>query len=270
MKDQSITKVIGQMPGSTVAVFAGIHGNERAGVLAMNKVRQSIHVNKGVVYFVLANPEAVAQSVRYLEKNLNRLFDPGNTGQTIEDRRARELMKILDQSDALLDLHGYNGPEDEPFIITGKKGLEIAKRLDFRHVVSEISKAGDGATDCYMESIDKPGLCLECGSNFRPEQYVGLAEKSIYQFLQFYGLIDEIVPFNSVNQNTFNVKNIVIRQSDNFSFSRDYKNFDKLEADSVFARDGERAYVAKENEYIIFPRPNQKIGQEAFTIIEKK
>ena len=43
MKD-SIVEISGSKPGATVAIFAGIHGNEKAGVMAGRSV-QSLHWN---------------------------------------------------------------------------------------------------------------------------------------------------------------------------------------------------------------------------------
>ncbi len=267
---ESIVKKVGQNPGPIVAVFAGVHGNERAGIMAMEKVLDEVRIENGTAYFIFANPEAIARNTRFVEKNLNRLFTVKNTvGQTAEEKRARELMLILDQCDALLDLHGYNSTEDEPFIITDKEGLDMAAQLDFKHIVMGISKVGEGGTDCYMTTKGKSGLCLECGSNFRPEQYVPLAEKSIYQFLQFYGLVKKRVPFSSVKQTYFAVEEIVIRQTDDFTFTKPYRSFDKLEPGQVYARDGGKEYVAHDNQYIIFPRPDQVIGQEAFMLIRQ-
>src|SRR3989344_445670 len=269
MTGELITKVISAKPGKTVAVFAGIHGNEKAGVMALEKVLKTFQLDAGTAYFVIANPEAVKLNVRFIEKNLNRLFFTSNDGQTTEDERARELMKVLDECDALLDLHGYNGEEDSPFIITDGEGLEVASKLDFGYIITGINKAGDGATDCYMTEQGKPGLCLECGSNFHPEKYAALAEKSIYQFLKFYGLVESAPGFDSREQKLFKTGEIAIRQSETFAFDREYQNFDELKSGAVFATDGENKYTAKENEYIIFPRPNQKIGQESFMLVSR-
>lgn len=252
-----------------MAVFAGVHGNEKTGVMALEKVLKTIELDTGTAYFVIANPKAVKQDIRFIEKNLNRLFFKSNDGQTAEDKRARELMAILDQCDALLDLHGYNGEEDSPFIITDGEGLELASKLDFGYVITGINKAGDGATDCYMTDQKKPGLCLECGSNFHVEKYVDLAEKSIRQFLKFYGLVDSGPEFDLRQQTIFKAGEIAIRQNETFAFDKGYQNFDKLVSGTVFAIDGKKKYIAKENEYIVFPRQRQKIGQESFMLVSR-
>lgn len=257
------------MPGKTVAVFAGVHGNEKAGVIALQKITQSIQLKAGTVYFVLANPPAVRKNVRYISKNLNRCFFVGNKGDSWEDKRARQLMKLLDRCDAVLDLHGYNGPEDTPFVITEDPENALVKDLDFPVVITNWSRLGLGATDTYMVQHEKMGVCLECGSNLFPDKYVRLAEKSILLFLRHYGLITFSSRSRRREQTVFRVQRIVKRKTKSFSFDKEYKNFEKLATGKAFAIDGSVSYVAEEGTFILFPRPNQKVGQEAFILIEK-
>jgi len=35
IQEQSIFKKVGVRPGKTVAIFAGVHGNEKAGIMAL-------------------------------------------------------------------------------------------------------------------------------------------------------------------------------------------------------------------------------------------
>lgn len=266
--NQSIINISGPKPGKTVAVFSGIHGNEKAGVMALGQVVKEIKLVAGKVYFVFANPPAIKANDRFVKKNLNRLFLANNKGRSWEDIRARELMKILDSCDALLDLHGYNSPEDTPFAITDGPGVEVTKIFDVDRVVVGIDPIVPGGTDGYMLNCGKAGVCLECGSNDRPKQYVGLAKKAVYQYLQFYGLIESKVPSSQKKQQVFKVVSMVKKQTADFAFDKPYANFDALTPGSVFATDGPTKYIAKANQSIIFPRPNEKIGQDVFTIID--
>lgn len=266
MSDRSIRLIDSGKPGKTVAIFAGIHGNEMAGVMALKKVRRDLKLKSGRAYLIIANPPAIKEKTRFITKNLNRCFKPDNNGRTWEDKRARELMKILDQSDALLDLHGYNGPEDGPFVICDPLAFDIARKLDFDVITTGWTSLGAGATDSYMSNLNKPALCLECGSNDRPEDYSNLAERSIYQFLQHFDLVESTYPNVTKSRRYIRIKRMIIKQTDDLSFDRKYKNFDPLTEGKIFARDGLNEYKAGRNECIIFPRANQIIGHE-FCII---
>ncbi|MEK7202658.1 MAG: hypothetical protein AAB669_03995 [Patescibacteria group bacterium] len=59
------------------------------------------------------------------------------------------------------------------------------------------------------------------------------------------------------------------KQTADCSFDKPYANFDALTPGSVFATDGPTKYIAKANQSIIFPRPNEKVGQDVFTVIEE-
>ena len=261
-----ITTVRGKLPGRTVAVFAGIHGNEPAGVLAVTKLIGALRIDAGTVHFVIANPKAVEQNVRFTEKNLNRCFINGNTGAVYEDGLARELMKLLDGCDALLDLHGYNGPEDRPFLICEKESFDLACKFNFEIISSGWSVSEPGGTDGYMHAQNKIAICAECGSNFYPEKYIGLAEKTILQFLGYFGIIASLPEDTLRSRLHINVDRFIKKTSSRFAFDKEYQNFDKLETGKIFATDGEIKYVAREGEYIIFHRPNTEIGQEACVI----
>lgn len=264
MLPKIITKT-GPLPGKTLAIFAGVHGNEPIGILALEKASHEIAIAAGTVHFVIAHPQAVQQNVRSIEKNLNRCFVPGNDGTSLEDRLAKKLMKLLDTCDALLDLHGYNGPEDQPFLICEPASFDLAKQLDFGIVSSGWSVAQPGATEGYMDSHGKIGVCVECGSNFQPEKYVPLAEKTIIQFLGYFGAIDLWQP-STRKQKIIAINRFHKKQNATFALYQDFQNFDPLQPGAIFGTDGATKLKAGPNECIIFPRPNAKIGEEAFVI----
>lgn len=261
-----IIKKVGPNKGTTLAVFAGTHGNEQAGIKAMQNVLDKVTIKNGIVYFVLANPEAIKQNVRYVEKNLNRCFLKDNRGQTLEDKRAKELMKILDQSIALLDLHSSNSLNTTPFVIVEKAWPDIVLNLGFDIVSSGWDKLEPGTADGYMYNNGKVGLCLECGSVSQTDDNIKLAEKSIYQFLQYYDIIEKQVEYSRRKQKVIEVNKVVLRKTDDFSFVKKFADFELLLEGKVFAQDGEHKYIAGKNECIIFPRLNCKIGEEIFII----
>jgi succinylglutamate desuccinylase len=265
----SIIKKTGQKSGKTLAVFAGIHGNEKVGVLTLKKLIDEIEIISGTVYFVYANPPAIKKGVRQVNANLNRLFRRNISGKSYEYERARELMKILDTCDALLDLHSYNSKTGNQFAISEKRGFKILKKMDFPIIVSGFSTLGSG-TDGYMEKRGKIGICVECGTSNRYRKFMPLAEKTVYQFLQYFGSIDRKVAHSSSSQTFIRVKRMILKKSNKFRFVKNFKDFERLKQGSPFAYDGETAYKAAKNECILFPRPKGKIGSEACIIAEMK
>ncbi|MEI6378796.1 MAG: succinylglutamate desuccinylase/aspartoacylase family protein [Candidatus Falkowbacteria bacterium] len=263
--DETIIKISGAKPGKTLAVFAGVHGNETTGIKALKQVVKNIKIDAGTVYFVLANPEAIGKNVRQVDKNLNRCFFLGNKGRTAEDKRARELMKLLDKCEALLDLHASNNPNSIPFIICEKHAFQAASIFDFKIVSHGWDAFEPGATDGYMNTQRKIALCLECGSvhdNNEP-----LAVKSIMQFLKFFGAIkDATVKYNHKKQKMIKIVKAGYKKSEQLAFAKNYNDFAKLKPGEIYATDGPNKYKAGTNQCIIFPNINKKIGEEIFLI----
>lgn len=266
MIKKDIIKKTGAKPGKKLAIFAGVHGNEKAGVFAMEKLIKNLEIENGEVYFVYANPKAIEKDVRYTEKNLNRCFLKDSGGGSYEEKRAKELMPILDECDALLDLHASNNKEATPFIICGEDCKEIASIFDFGIVSFGWDGIEAGATDGYMYNQGKPGLCLECGSVYQSEENADLAYNSSLQFLNYFGAISKQVEYSKKSQKIVKVYKAAKKKSENFSFVKDFADFEELPAGEVFAQDEETEYIAGEGECIIFPNSNKKIGDEVFVL----
>lgn len=265
----SIIRKVGTKPGKTVAVIVGVHGNEKVGILALNKIIPTIKIRSGTVYFIYANPPAIKNGVRLINKNLNRLFFEGNTGKSYEDKRARELMKILKNCDAVLDIHSYNSEAGEQFAISEIKGHKILRKMDFPVVVSGFSKLGNG-TDDYMAKQGKVGICIECGTSNRAKKFVALAERSVYQFLQYFGCIEKKVSYSRPKQKLLRANRIVYKRTDDFKFAKKFKDFQLLPSKKIFATDGHISHIAGKNEFIVFPREKVGIGGEVFIIAKQR
>lgn len=266
--NNSIFTLRGTRPGKEVAIFAGVHGNEIAGISAVTNLINTINISYGTVHFVFANPLAIKKNKRYIRRNLNRCFYEDNDGRTYEDYRARQLMTLLGSCDALLDIHGYNSKEDFPFIITESTGISLARKMGVGAIVTNYSPHCVGGTDAYMARMNKIGICIECGSNYYPEKYVSLAEEGVRVFLSHFGLINFFEYEHSSCVKVFRVKSVIKKLTDNFNFVEKYSSFNQLKEGEIFATDGNKKYIAGKDEYILFPRANQLIGEEVFTIIE--
>lgn len=269
MYPNSIIKKKGKLPGKTVAVFAGVHGNEKVGIVTLKKIINEISIKSGTVYFVFANPLAIEKGKRVVNKNMNRLFSRAITGTDPEHKRVKELMNILDRCDALLDIHSYNSKSGDQFAISEKRGHAILKKMNFPIVGTGFSKLGHG-TDGYMEKNKKIGICIECGTTNKYKKFLDLAESSVYQFLQYFNCTDKKVEYVSCTQKYVSVKRILYKKTSGFRFTKEFKDFEILPVGKAFAIDGEVQHVAVKNECILFPRPTVKVGEEVCIIGEFK
>lgn len=264
--NNQIFKLKAKLPGPSLAVFAGVHGNEKAGVWALRELLPKLQPTRGTLYLAFANPPAIEKDVRLIGKNLNRCFYKGNQGNTYEDKRAKELMVILDECEALLDLHAFNDKRGEPFIICEENALNIATKLDPTIISTNWSEAEPGGSDGYMYKTGKIGVCLECGPISKSKQYQPLAEKTIKQFLRHFQMLDTDVEFSTSSKRIVRANYSVIRTSKDYYLKPGMTNFQKLRAGEVYSRQDNKDFIAQKGECIIFPRPDAKIGAEAFVI----
>src|SRR3989344_6444579 len=191
-------------------------------------------------------------------------------GKTHEDIRARLLMRILDKSDALLDLHAFRYKNGAPFIICEKDSYDLASRMNFKFITSGWDKFDVGSTDGYMRSLGKQALCLELGPIFQEKKYLPLTMESIMQFLKYYGAVINVnIRYRNRNQIYIKLRKRIIKKSDKFKFTRQYKTCDRLKSLKVFAKDNKKMYKPKNNEYILFPDSSGLIGEETCLIARR-
>lgn len=252
--------------GPTVAIFAGVHGNEKAGVFAMQNLLPNLNILKGKLYVVFANPPAIEADVRMINKNLNRCFYWGNEGRSPEDVRARELMNILDECDSLLDLHMFYDPGGVPFVICEDNALDIAQLFDVKVISTNWTEVEPGGTDGYMFSKGKVGICVECGPIARAKEFTTFAENTVFQYLKYYGMVDANVRFSTSKKRGVRAMKAVNKTSKNFVLSPGLSNFERLKPGQLLAKDGDKSYLAGNDECIIFPHYAARVDEEAYII----
>jgi succinylglutamate desuccinylase len=260
-----VQTIVSGNSGPTIAIFAGVHGDEVGGVLALEELKQTVSPKIGTLHLVLANPGAVKANTRQLTKNLNRCFDRSNIGTAKEDIRARELMDLLDECDALLDLHNFPDPNGQAFIICEPDGLEIAKLLGTEIISTGWTTAEPGASDGYMASIGKIGICMEGGPIQTPESSKQSALTAAKQFLAYFEMIDAPA-LKPSKKRLIHADKSIIRHEQDFYIDPALRNFEALPVGVEFGHDGQTKYIGKAGEFIIFPWPDARIGAEAYIV----
>jgi len=204
-------------------------------------------------------------NIRFIEKNLNRCFVKNQKGVTYEEKRAVELMKILDQSDALLDVHSSNNPNTIPFAITDN-GLYIVKNMNFEIIATGFDDIEPGTTDGYMKNNNKIGICIECGYSGESEKNIDLAYDSIIQFLQYFEAIDKLNAKNDIKQKILHVDKVQKVTSKNFKLARSFADFETIPKNTLIATDESKKYITDSERVILFGVPGKPIGAEAYIL----
>ncbi len=262
----------GPNPGPRIAIFCGIHGNEKAGVMAVDRLAEELEPTAGTVFLVYANPPAMEKDVRLVDANLNRLFMRDlAVGDLYEHKRANELMNLLDTCDALLDLHSYPVPVEPekgiPFAICETPSLPIAALLDIPIVVNGFTAAQSGGTDGYMHLNGKTGICVELGAIERPDVFVDLGVDCAKKFLSYFGCLE--IPTTPREQKRLTLTTFQKRTHEDFKLAKPFRNFDFIASGEPIAYENGVIHVAPCDSYVIFPYDTRPVGIEAFLLAKE-
>ena len=264
----------GALPGPTLTILAGVHGNEIPGIRALEKLISSLSgIKRGKLFLLFGNQRAIMAKVRETKQNLNRMFRddlPEDIRASYEFERATLIRRVLDQSDICLDLHASNSSISPVFAITEPSGFELAKQLPVAKIVSNIDPFHPGSTDGYMAGRGKIGICVECGFMEDP-QAIERADRTIAEALSALDMIDSFPDFRppSPSREIFRVSGIYKSRSAQFVLEQTYLDFQLIPAGTIIGTDaGERVSFEKDF-YILFARNSCKAEQECFLRVEK-
>ncbi len=254
-----------ELAGPNLVIMAGVHGDEPCGVDAIYKLKDQIEISSGSLTLVLGSPEALKVNKRCYTSNLNRMFRSdeelsNEEIKTYEYQRSRELMEILSQSDALLDIHSSSTSQTEPFVICEPHSYECAQYLPADIVVSGIDELHPTGTDAFVNLNGGMGICIECGNHNDPAAKA-VAVDVIEAFISYF--TDKTVLKRNKNQRKISVDWLYKNEAD-FVLLKDYKEFEKIGKGSVIGFDGDVEIKAPYDGVILFPHNKTESGQEVF------
>lgn len=149
-----------------IQFVTGLHGNERMPVLALASIGQPQ---------IVANPKAIAKNVRFTDKDMNASF--GTKGKTYEEKRAKEVLDLIDPNNLIIDLHTFSIASDPFVIIVDLKMLNFARSLGFKHIVYMKHNIKSG----HALINHRNGASVEVGSHTDPasfEQALNLVQRA--------------------------------------------------------------------------------------------
>lgn len=269
---EEVIKFNGKEQGPTSIILVGVHGDEKCGIKALEKILPTLKIERGVVFFAYGNPRAIRVGKRYIEKNLNRMFirDDLLTEKeraSYEYSRAQFLKNYLNQAEALLDIHASHTATSQPFVICEANAQGIVEYLPVKRIVSGFDQVEPGGTDYYMNSIGKIGVCMECGflGDAKSEQ---VAQKSIEAFLKARGHITN----NLIAQEQLYIRMHILykTKTNKFILKKMFNDFEEISTGQIIGIDGDQEIRAEEEAVILFARNRSGVGEEAFLLGEKR
>ncbi len=267
---EETTVIRGKNSGPKSVIFAGVHGNEKCGVIAFEKLLPDLKIENGEVLFAYGNPHAIIEHKRLIQTNLNRMFKKdvdltATERESYEYKRAQILKKYLDEADVLLDIHASNSPDSRPFIICERNGYDVARYLPIDTVIYGFDELEPGGTDFYMNSTGKIGICLECGFTQDLNSSI-VASENILAFLVARGHISG--EKNGKTQSYIQMYQLYHTKTDNFVLEKPFADFERISEGQIIGKDGEEIIKAPKDSIILFAKNHSKASSEAFLLGE--
>ena len=188
-----------------VLIEAGIHGDEIAGIYALDKLLDRINVLSGtLIIFPRMNIPAIEANKRYINKDLNSIFPGSDSRKFYEFKLAKEIYEMVAREGVqyLLTLH------ESRYLYDSKKPGTIAQTIIYGvkpmpsylttwlklinqslQTKSELFHSlyfpkENSSTEIMVESFNlKGGFCIETWRSFSLERRIELQTNVIFSFL---------------------------------------------------------------------------------------
>ena len=179
-----VTVITGTTSGPVLALVAGTHGSEPSPIVALQAVRGKLNpaeLSGTVILVHVANlPSFVHRTVYrgpWDQKNLNRVF-PGHPQGSVSERIAYAITTcVIDQCDALVDMHSGDANEAlRPYSYWNKLGLDdsvdarardLALAFGLDHIVIDRGRPRDRSASVFCANTaqvrGKPAVTTEAG-----------------------------------------------------------------------------------------------------------
>lgn len=290
---------VGNQEGNTVLFIGGIHGNETAGIQALNNVfsvlNEGAHDVVGRAVGLVGNASAVKSNARYIHKDMNRIWtrevlDDMHYNQLNTDvKEYAELKAVYDELQHIIsttkgklfviDLHTTSSPTI-PFIVTNKNDRceEFVNPFPMP-VISGLTGFLDGTLLSYVNDLGHVGLAYEAGQHESKQSmtkhesfawlclhHAGVCPNLSEEFVAHHYdvLTEELVTRN----NHFKlISRYKIKEGEEFRMNPGYANFQKIEEGEELAQNQDGPIVSPYSGYIFMPL-YQPQGDDGFFIIK--
>ena len=258
-------------PGPRVLLLGGVHGEEKPGVLALERLvaefqRGGLSVARGQLTIVpRVNREAVERGLHFIDENLNRIVRPQPAPANHEQGLAGELAALIAAHDAVLDLHGTQAPT-VPFAFLDDESVPVrgwAEALGADYLLTgwPALYAGSDAltTTGFAQTLGKRALTVEAGQNDDP-QAAEFAFDAARRAIAHFGLI--IGTPRRPKPKALRLIEVVRRDKEG-KFARPWKNFDPVAKGEILARYADGVELtASEDGFVVMPFDGAAIAEE--------
>ncbi len=307
MEERIIGRYTGEEDGPLLIVFGGMHGNEPAGIKALELMFKMLEVEpitnprfqfRGRLLGLRGNLRALAAGERFIHKDLNRQWTPENVARIkhakpeeldSEDLEMKEVLEVIEaeiadqqpQKMVILDLHtttAYGGIFSIP--TTDPESVRIAIELH-APVIKGMLNGIHGTSLHFFNSQnfapETVAVCFESGQH-QEHLSTNRAIAAITNCMRTIGCIDAehvenqhdslLIEYSKgLPQIAELVEAHSILPRDDFEMMPNYKNFQKVKKGELLARNRFGDIHASADGLILMPL-YQKQGDDGFFLIK--
>jgi succinylglutamate desuccinylase len=290
-----IASIRGSLPGPTLLILGGIHGNEPAGVIAADRVLrriQELSANlRGEVVLFRGNTRALERKVRYIDADLNRQWTAAKALISESGKNGRpEISEFLERGELLLalreaasrargdvyfvDLHTTSA-QGKPFATVGDTLRNRRFALKFPlTIVLGLEEQIDGTLLEYINNLGAITMGFEAG------QHEAITSVEHHEALIWNATVatgnfrpddlPELNHYRTVLKRASGGRRVVevrhrhaIVPEDGFRMEPGFSNFQPVRRGQVLARDRTGDITAREKGLILLPL-YQALGDDGF------
>lgn len=285
--------------GPLLFVLAGLHGNEPAGVFALQRVFDRLHTEDipflGRFVGLCGNCRAISKKQRYIDRDLNRLWSSDEIKRVkdlspdVRNSEENELIEILALIEPAIessyspqiyaDLHTTSGEGGIFSIVTKSTPIRALAETLYAPVVFNLVDALALTTSRYFEENNLIGLAFESGQHDNPAA-IDNHEAAIWILLAQAGCIKaaDVKDFEQYPQRlqkaTEHLNRFLkvtyrhpIDAADQFVMRQGYENFQEVSAGERLAQDAKGEISSPTDGQILMPL-YQKQGEDGFFIMK--
>lgn len=296
----SLNRVLGSIKGSqnqpTIIAFGGIHGNEYAGVAAIKRIVKKVAEDdiefQGNFYGIAGNMKALEKKVRFITKDLNRLWNNDTLDQNkihpVEEEDIEQIKvykaitEILNENEGpfyFLDIH-TTSCHTSPFITISDSLNNREFSSSFKvPIVLGIEEYLDGPLLTYINEFGHVALGFEAGQHDDPMS-IEHAEAFLWAALDVSGCVSKssIEGYQNLQNGFTCIKKrkcfyeikykYTIQENEDFSIIGQFENFEKIQKNQLIAKSNNRPIRACRGGKIFMPL-YQKKGDDGFFIVKQ-
>lgn len=162
-------QVFGETRNPTLTILGCQHGDELLGQQVIDRCRDNLGSYPGL-QLILANEEAMAVGKRGIDGDLNRSY-PGNPNGNHEERLAAKILKTVQGTRFILDIHATRSEVDTfPIIVRyDDRTRQLLNATDYKQVA--YMDLPHGGQNSGLASFAGGGLALEYHDKYAREQF---------------------------------------------------------------------------------------------------